>query len=143
MGTPCLWTTSLAVEYKALPDSAARQVRNSIPRPLTTEQRTDLAQQTHQHLLSQWLGRDTDDGLADTVLGFPAYLKWVATDGTMQCPRVFDDSMHTVTTGDRQLKWLIRVIVSLGLLNFTLLSQCLSLSQPPTSAEPPTPTEST
>ena len=139
-----LWGTGLVVEYIGLPGDATRQIRESpLPERLTAEQRDELYDQTRRHVLSELSGRDCAGQPVDYLRAFPGYLKWAATDGTMNCPRVFHDSAHEVILPQRKAGWLIRVILSLGLLAFAVLSQLLPLAKPPESPdeedEPPQP----
>ncbi len=132
--TVLVWATGLVVEYVEFPDDAARAVRRSLPQRLTLEQQDELRDNTRRHVLSQLTGRDFQGGFVGYLRGFPSYLKWAATQGTMECPRVFNDSMHTLKLPQRGIPWLIRVLVSLGLLAFPILSQLRVLANPP---EPP------
>jgi hypothetical protein len=126
-----VWTTGLVVEYLDFPREAARAVRHSLAQNLTADQQDELADRTRQHVLTQLTGRDFRGGFLDHLLAFSGYLKWAATRGTMRCPRIFDDSTHTVRLSQRGIGWLIRVIVSLGLLAFAILSQVLGLAKAP------------
>ena len=129
-----VWTTGLVVEYLGFPADAARAVRKSLPQSLTPDQQDELYDRTRQHILSQLIGQDFRGGFFEHLRAFPAYLKWATTSGTMECPRIFNDSVHTVRLSQRGIPWLIRVIVSLGLLAFAILSQVLALAR---AAEPP------
>jgi len=125
-----VWGTGLFVEYLGLPGDVARAVRVSLPRRLTQQEQNELDAGVRRYVLSQFAGNEFRRGPADHARAVVGYLRWAATDGTMQCPRIFDDSTHAFQLGQRKRGWLTRVILSLGLLGFAVLSQVLSLRKP-------------
>lgn len=122
-----IWGTGLVVEYLGFPRDATRAVLKSIPQRLTPEQRADLYIQTRRYVLARFVGGQSEPGRLGSLRGFPAYLRWAATDGTIACPRVFNDSTHKVSLPQRRVGWVIRVGASLALLAFAILAQFLSL----------------
>lgn len=125
------WTTTLVTEYAAFPGLAAgRVIMSWYPRPLKPDKEAEIDRRTRHHVMSQLLGREYRGGTADRLLGFPAYLKWVATDGVMTCPRVLDDSQFRLVMRQRRGSWIFRLILSMGLLAFSIFSQYLLLARP-------------
>jgi hypothetical protein len=131
-----IWITMLSVEYAGLPADAAQQVLGSIPRRLTADERATLEQQTREHILTQFSGRQAAGTVGDHVRAFPGYLRWVALDGRLDCPRVFHDSTHLLVLQERGLRWTIRVVLSLVLLTFGVMSQVSDLAGPRDRTEP-------
>jgi len=130
------WATTLVTEYATFPGLAARRTIISWqPRRLKPDQKAEINRRSGHHVMSQLLGRDYRGGVAERVLGFPQYLKWIVSDGTMNCPRVIDDSHFTLVMGQRKRSWAFRVIMSLGLLAFAILSQYMLLTRPSRPAE--------
>ena len=125
-----IWVTTLVVEYKGFAGDATRAVLRSLPQPLDDDQRVHLAAETRRFVLSEFIGEPVEGTTFDGVRAFPGYLWWIATDGEMDCPRVFDESSHPLALSQRRGGWLIRVALSLGLLTFAVLSQVLGLSAP-------------
>jgi hypothetical protein len=125
----------LSVEYAGLPTDAARQVLASIPRRLTAEERADLEQRTRQYILSEFSGRPAEGTIGDHIRAFPGYLKWVIIDGKLDCPRVVHDSTHPLVLQERGFRWTFRVVISLVLLAFGVMSQVLDLAGSPAEEE--------
>jgi len=103
---------------------AYQAVRESFRyRSFTQDELARLRGETRRHTLAQ-LEADYPPG------GFVGYLRWAASRGTMECPRIFDDTTHTILLRHRRVTWLIRVALSLGLLSFSIMSQVLGLAGP-------------
>jgi hypothetical protein len=123
------WTTTLVTEYVLFPGQAAAKVEVSWrPRP-TPEKKLQISRQVRQSVMSQLLGRDYNGGVAAWLEGFPKYLRWVARDGAMRCPRVLDATTLQLPPVQCKGAWLFRVTLSLGLLTFSILSQYLLLAR--------------
>ncbi|HPD29141.1 MAG TPA: hypothetical protein PLL20_04045 [Phycisphaerae bacterium] len=123
------WSTTLVTEYATLPRLVARRTETSMFRRLTPQQKAEVAAKSRQHVMSRLLGRPFDEGLGDWLAGFPKYLRWIAQDGTMECPRVVDPTTFTFKAGQSKASWVFRVVVSMALLAFAVLSQYLLLAR--------------
>jgi hypothetical protein len=130
-----MWTTTLFVEYLLFPGYAAqqvaRQVSKSRQRRLQLEERKKIESETRQYVLSRLAGRQYRGTVLDGLRGFAGYLGWVVRDGSIQSPRVLDDATVLVQVSQRRRAWVFRVVASLALLEFAVLSQFLGLSRPP------------
>lgn len=155
MKTPAVWTvglatagltwlTSLVVEYAGLPGDAAEEVLKSIPGRLDDKEREVLRRETRQFVLSSFSGRQVEGSMLDMARAFPAYVRWVVTDGKLSCPQVYYDSKHTIELGSRRRGWLwaVRSILALVLVSFTIMSQVVGLRRPETPDEAPPAAES-
>lgn len=127
-----VWGTGLAIEYDQVFGDAARAVRDSFGyRSFTEQERARIYDETRRYVLSQLTGGRFENGRLGYLCGFPGYLTWAASSGTMECPRLFSPSTQTFYLAHRRLGWLTRVILSLLFLGFTVLSQILSLAEAP------------
>lgn len=124
------WGTTLVTEYATFSGLVARQTETALFRRLTPQQRAEVVAKSHTHVMSQLLGRPYEGGAADWLAGFPKYLRWIARDGTMECPRTVDPSTFTFKASQRRTSWAFRVVVSMALLAFAVLSQYRLLAQP-------------
>ena len=120
-----IWGTALVVEYRNLPQDAARTVRGSFKnRSFAPQDKLRLRNETGDYVLAR-LKEDYPPG------GFVGYLRWAATKGTIECPRIFSDDTETHALHQRGLMWVIRVLLSLLLLGFTIFAQFLGLTSSP------------
>ncbi|GMU24382.1 MAG: hypothetical protein AMXMBFR13_44560 [Phycisphaerae bacterium] len=119
-----IWLTSLLVEYNnAITRDAPKAVRDSMRRTsLTTEQVQELRQGTTQ-AFSATLKENYAPG------GFVGYVRWAATSGEVQLPKVVRSSTTTYQLKQRPISWIIRVVLSLLFMSGAILSQVLGLSQ--------------
>jgi hypothetical protein len=130
----CLvWMVTLVVEYVTFPRDAFEEVLTSLPAYVPQEDRPELREAVYHAVLSELLDRPSDGGIADWILGFPAYLSWVATDGTMRCPRILAEGTRSLVVRQGQTLWIMRVIISLLLLVFAVSALPLGLTRPPKS----------
>ena len=129
-----LCVTGLAAEYHGLIgyrvfghefNDAYRHLRRSFRHRAFTQQELDtLRDETRRHVRAQ-LRTDYPPG------GFLGFVRWAATDGTIECPRIFDNATQTVAIRHRGFTWVVRVLLSLGMLTFSIMSQILGLAEPP------------
>lgn len=119
-----VWGISLRGEYQVLPADADDSVRKSIQMTLTAQERQLLRERTHAHV-AQFLRERYPPG------GFAGYLRWMATDGRMECPRVVNETIHVFQPLYVRSRWLIRVGLALLLLEWTVMSQVLGLAVDP------------
>ena len=124
------WSTTLLTEYAIFPELAARRTETALIRRLTPEQKAEIATKSREYVMSKLLERPYQGGTAEWLAGFPRYLRWVARDGTMECPTFLDKATFTLSAGQAKLSWAFRVVVSMALLAFSTLSQYLLLLRP-------------
>ena len=125
--TLIIWSFALVVEYRQLSEDAARTVSKSFKnRRFTSEEKIHLQTETGD-FVQAYLKDNYPPGQ------FVGYLCWAATNGTIECPRVLGDDTETYNLNQTGPAWVIRVIVSLFLLGFTLLAQLLGLASTPAS----------
>jgi len=117
-----VWTTSLVTEYWEFPRSTNDQVRKTFVRSFTKSELEHLREQTHHYVLSELQSHYRPGG-------FLGYLRWAATQGTMECPRVFEDSTENIQLPQRRVAWLIRVLLGLIFLVGTVVVQTLELTR--------------
>jgi hypothetical protein len=118
-----VWGTALVVEYHQLPQDAARTVRGSFPnRSFVRQDKLRLQNETRDFVFTT-LKADYPPG------GFLGYIRWAATSGTMECPRILGDDTETHALHQQGLMWIIRVVISLLLIGFTLIAQFIGLAQ--------------
>ena len=123
-----VWGAALFYEFRQLPEDAARTVRSSFPKRYFDKQdQLRLQNETRDYVLAK-LKEDYRPG------GFVGYLRWAAAKGTIECPRIFSDDTETHGLYQQGLMWVIRVVLSLLLVGFTLLAQFLGLAQSAPSA---------
>lgn len=123
-----LWVTGLVVEYRFFPDGAVRAVRVSFNRVLPAEKRSQIDAQVRQHAFSYLKDRYPPGG-------FVGYVRWAATDGKMDLPRVIDHSTAPYALPQRHWGWLIRVVLSILFAAGAILSQLLALARNPAVEE--------
>lgn len=111
--------TSLWAEYRALPRSVDRVVRQSFFRSFTPQDREALRQGVRMHV-ADFLEQYPPGG-------FVGYLRWAATDGTLTCPRIFKDSTEVYQLPYRRTMWDIRVGLSFALVWWTIMTQMFAL----------------
>ncbi|NLE57946.1 MAG: hypothetical protein GX616_06265 [Planctomycetes bacterium] len=124
------WGTTLLIEYATLPGLVARRTEMALFRRLTPEQQAEVAAKIRVHVMSRLLGRPYEGRPAEWLAGFPKYLRWIARDGTMECPRVVDPTTFTFKLPQSRASWAFRVVLSMALLAFAVLSQYLLLARP-------------
>lgn len=130
-----VWGTALVVEYRNLPQDAAQTVRDSFKKhSFAPQDKLRLQNETRDYVLAK-LKKDYPPG------GFIGYLRWAATKGTIECPRIFSNDTETHTLHQRGPMWIIRVLLSLLLLGFTIFAQFLGLAQSAPSASGTAPSE--
>lgn len=120
------WGSSLYVGYRLVASTAVDAVLKSTRERLTSEQKAELADRVPVEI-DNYLRTNYPPG------GFLGYMRWAASsDGVLKVPR------EPVGIGNQPVsiryagwQWLLRSIVSLMLLMFSILSQVLSLSLPP------------
>ncbi len=125
--------TSLWTEYRAFPRSVERVVRNSYFESFTPDRREQLRAGVHSHA-AEFLAREYPPG------GLPGYLRWAATNGRMTCPRILKESTVPYRLPYRRGMWIVRVVLSLLLVEWTIMSQMLALriERAPRAASGPT-----
>ena len=116
-----VWATGLAAEYWELPRSAEEAVRKSFIRSFTRQDRQVLADKTREYVNAH-LQTEYPPG------GFLGYLRWAATDGTMDLPRVFSDTTEVFRLPQRRVAWLVRLALGLLFLGGTIMAQLLELA---------------
>jgi len=122
------WLTGHVAEYRWLPADAAEAVlRNSVTQSVSPERIQQFEQQIHKIA-------------ADRIRTFPpggllGYWRWRATDGTLELPRMGNDPFYTWPLREKGVIWVVRVVLSLVLVSFTLLSQFLGLAKSPSEIE--------
>lgn len=131
------WGTTLVTEYATFPELVARRTEAALVRRLTPAQRAEIAAKSREQVLSALLGRPYKGGVADWLAGFPRYLKWVARDGDMECPTILDTATFTLTAGQSKVSWAFRIVLSMALLAFSILSQYLLLARQDKVKNPP------
>lgn len=146
------WTTGLACEYLntrgydlpwysagswrwvPVDGDATRVVRGRLRhRSLTVAERELLRTRTRQAFARQLAVRYPPGG-------FVGFLRWSAAgQGALEVPRVFGAAPVLLDPKQRGASWLIRLVLSLILLGFAVLSQvlCLARERPPTGDDPP------
>lgn len=129
-----VWATTLVTEYAAFPGFAAARIEQSVEqtrrRHLRSEEETEISRQTRPYVMGQLLGRPYEGGVVDWLAGFPRYLRWMAQDGVMSCPRVIEASNYKLVMSQRGRSWAFRLILSMGLLAFSIISQYMLLTKP-------------
>jgi hypothetical protein len=128
-----MWLTTLVVEYAIFPSLVSQRVGQSWHRRLTAEEKQTVARETRQAVLSRFVGREYRGGPVDWICALGGYTAWVARDGTMQCPRGLNNTTYLLQLDQRRRAWVLRVLLSLGLLEFAVLSQYLGLVKTPKS----------
>ncbi|MBI4580939.1 MAG: hypothetical protein HY718_14625 [Planctomycetes bacterium] len=112
--------TTLTAEYRAFPRSVERVVRKSFYESLTPARRTELTRGVEKFAASH-LAENHPPG------GFVGYLRWAATSGRVTAPRILKTSTVEYRLPQRGTLWLIRVALSLALVEWTIMSQVLGL----------------
>ena len=110
--------------WYAVDGDATKAVRESFAyRSFTPEQVTQLRAGSQKDFLDQ-LAAKCPPG------GFPGFVRWALTDGTMECSRVLNDSTTTLQLRQRGTLWVVRLSLSLILITAAVLSQVLGLGPP-------------
>lgn len=125
-----VWIIGPVLEYRDLPKAVAEDGIAQYPRRLDTQEQDRLRAGTREHV-DRTLRTDYPPG------GFIGYLRWVITDGEMECPYVITDVTYTFRAPQNRIGWILRTVLSLVLLGFGILSQVLSLVKPPPGTPPP------
>ncbi len=123
-----MWAASICGEYHVLPADADDSVRKSIRMTLSSGERQLLRERTHAHV-AQFLREHYPPG------GFAGYLRWIATNGRIECPRVVNETTHVFQPLYVRSRWLIRMGLALLLLEWTVMSQVLGLAVDPEAAK--------
>lgn len=119
-----LMFTSLWAEYQALPRSVEKRVRKSIYESLTPEKRAELSRAVREYVDSQ-IQTQYPPG------GFVGYLRWAVTSGTFECPRILRPGSVPYRLSHRRAMWVIRVGLSLLMVEWTLMAQLVGLRKRP------------
>jgi hypothetical protein len=122
------WLTGNVAEYRWLPADAAEAVlRNSVTQSVSPDKIHAFEQKIHEIAADRI--RTIPPG------GLLGYWRWRATDGTLELPRMGNDPLYTWQLREKGIIWVVRVLLSLVLVSFTLLSQFLGLSKLPSDTE--------
>ncbi len=113
-----LLLSSLYTEYRALPRSVEKKVRDSISDPLAPDERAQLRQGVRE-----FVAMHIDTNYAPG--GFLGYLRWAATNGKFTCPRILRESTVELRLSHRRILWMVRVGLSLLMVEWTIMSQML------------------
>jgi len=116
-----LWTSSLVTEYLTLPRVALSAVRKSINLVLSPARKENIEDQLRMHIHARLEAEYPPGG----ILG---YMRWAATSGKMDLPRVIDNARITFLLSQRRWWWIVRVVLSLIFTAGAFLSQILPLS---------------
>jgi hypothetical protein len=119
-----LMLVSLYTEYRALPRSLEKKVRDSIFESLPDPQREELHRGVSQFVATE-LATNYSPG------GFPGYLRWAATNGRFKCPRILRASTVEFRLSHQRTLWMVRVGLSLLMAEWTIMSQVLGLRPRP------------
>lgn len=127
-----LVSSSLYTEYRALPRSVEKRVRDSIFEAPPADQRVKLSQGVRQFVATE-LDTKYPPG------GWVGYLRWAATNGKFTCPRILKASTVEFRLSHRGTLWVVRVVLSLLLVEWAIMSQVLGLKvrTPEEAAEGP------
>lgn len=101
-----LWLSTLISEYRAMPQVGFAAVRSQLKVSLPPERREHIQEEISAHISSQ-LNKMFPPG------GLIGYLRWAATDGTMDLPRVIDQRTVRFSLPQRGVWWMVRVVFSL------------------------------
>jgi hypothetical protein len=115
------WLTGLAVEYRWLPrDAADLAIRRSLRAPAAEQEllRAEIREHIAEHLASTY-----------PPGGFTGYVRWAATSGKIDVPRLGGDGTVTYQLMLRPSMWIVRTVLSLVLGSFSILSQLLGLER--------------
>jgi hypothetical protein len=118
--TVVLMGTMMWAEYQALPRSLNGKVRKSYFESFTPEKLAEM-QQGVRSFLSDYMATNYPPG------GLTGYLRWAATNGQMACPRILREGTEEYRLPYRKGMWMFRNIVSLLLVEWTIMSQMLAL----------------
>ena len=109
---------------------AAKAIRSSFAyRSFTPEQVTQLRTASQRDFLEQLKAKYPPGG-------FPGFVWWSLTDGTMECPRIFSDSTTTLRLKQRRGLWVVRLSLSFILITAAILTQVLGLGPPRPKPDP-------
>lgn len=116
--------TSLWAEYHALPRSVEKRVRDSYFESFTPERRDALSRGVKDYVRAELENRYPPGG-------FVGYLRWAATSGRLECPRILRKSTAEYRLSHRRALWLIRVGLAALMVEWTILSQLFGLRSTP------------
>jgi hypothetical protein len=126
--------SSLWAEYRAMPRSVEKKVRESYYESFTAEKRAELGAGVRDYVSNE-LRTSYPPG------GFLGYLRWAATNGTFTCPRILKPATVKYQLLHRRMVWVARVSLSCLLAGWAIMSQVLALravqtEQPADDPEP-------
>ncbi len=119
------WVFGLYFEYRSFSEDAAQRVVKASLTPGMAEDR-QLFEESRRLAFSDLASRYPPGG-------FPGYLLWTARDGTMTFPRLPQGTVR-FELREKGPRWIVRVTIGLGLLIFSVVSQCLTLARSPAAA---------
>jgi hypothetical protein len=123
------WMSGLVSEYRMLPGEVADAVRrNSVTQSASRDQIQQFEQKVRGEVLDHLRKQYPPGGLV-------GYWRWRTTDGSMKFARMGDGSLYPYEIRQRGIIWLVRVILSLVLISFTILSQFLGLARLPSKVD--------
>jgi hypothetical protein len=111
---------SLWAEYQALPRSVEKRIRESYAGSFTPEMWAELRTGVRDFIPTELQNRYPPGG-------FLGYLRWAATSGKLDCPRISKAAAVEYRMSQRGTVWAIRVALSLLMLEWTIMSQLLGL----------------
>lgn len=120
--TATVLLVSLWTEYRTLPQSVEKRVRRSFAGSFTPQMRAELRDGVQRFITSE-LKAHYPPG------GFPGYLRWAVSSGKFECPRILKASTVEYGLPQQRTTWIIRVGLSLLLLQWTIMSQLLGLRE--------------
>lgn len=116
-----MWGMSVYIEYHGLTENLEKNIRMSYPIVLDQEQRARIHQEVPAYI-DRYFSDNYPPG------GFIGYVRWAATNGRLEAPRVLNDSMQKFRLSQKPVIWIIRVALSLVFTLAAILSQTLGLS---------------
>jgi len=112
--------SSLWAEYRALPTSVSRRVRDSYYESFTPQRRSELERGVRSFVESE-LSRKYPPG------GLLGYVRWAASNGELSCPRILRPATVEYRLLQRRTLWVLRVGLGLVMLEWTIMAQLLGL----------------
>jgi hypothetical protein len=119
-----VWGTGLFVEYAGLSEQIAKRVRTGLIESLDDDEYRRLITKTDAYLDTVFAEQYPPGGIA-------GYVRWITSDAKVEVPRVYGPGEHQYVPIQSGANWVIRVVTSLALLMFSILSQELGLADPP------------
>jgi len=117
------WTVSIVFEYRHLYPDAIRCVKQAHRKFLPPAQLEAINARTPVRV-REYLWREHPPG------GLAGYLRWAATSGRMPVGELPSGRVITYVLRQGPIGWSVRVLVSVAMLTFGVLSQVLGLARP-------------